>query len=641
MQSRLNVRVFACVTLTAPCVCTPSVDMTTNHQIVSSSLRPRHVASTLAQLLDAAIRNHSDKTAVLAPNCPPLTYASLGRQFEATAGALADAGYGRGSRIGVAMPDGPEFAVAVLAVVRTATCVPLNQRLEQQALVKLMMAMRVDALIVADGADSAAVGAARQAKVSLLRLQAKPNAGAGRFVLLAEQQREAVQPEVPSPDDVAIVGHTSGTTSTPKIVPYEQWRVAQAARNRVDRGELSAIDRILLLTPLFSLGTIRRCLLPPLLVGGSIVCPVALEAKALVDMIETFAPTQCLAPPAMLMALLDEFERRSPRPQHSIRLIYSSYSDLPADVQVRLQTVFRAPVVRTYGMTETGNIAQTPLPPEQAPAGSVGRASVGEVAVADATGRILGFDEQGEILVRGPEVVGGYENDAEANQSAFRAGWFRTGDLGRIDRDGFIYLEGRLKDVINRGGAKISPREVEDALAQHPSVIEAAAFAVPHPTLGEDVAAAVVLRKAASVRESELRRHARGQLAAFKVPARIIEVDRLPRGSLGKVDRVELAKMAEQQGPARFEPPQRGEEAELARIFTETLDAPIVGRQDSFFDLGGDSLRGVRVLASVEETFGVAVTLDLLFDHPTLAAFAAEIGTLVRQRRDSAKARKS
>jgi acyl-CoA synthetase (AMP-forming)/AMP-acid ligase II/acyl carrier protein len=612
------------------------LDMTENNQIVSGSLPPRRTAGPLAQLLNATIRSHSDKTAVLAPGYAPLTYGSLGRQLEATARALADAGYGRRSRIGIALPEGPEFAVAVLAVTCAATCVPLNQRLEQGELVKLLTAMRVEALIVAEGADSPAVAAARRAEVALLRLRSEPNAGAGGFLLLAEHQRESVLLDVPASDDVAIVGHTSGTTATPKIVPYEQWRLAQAARNRVDRGELSANDRIMLLTPLYSLGTIRRSLLPPLLVGGSIVCPVALEAKALVDVLEDFAPTQCLASPAMLMALLDEFERRSPRPQHSLRLIYSSYSELPADVQVRLQSVFGVPVVRTYGMTETGNIAQTPLSPVQAPAGSVGRAGIAEIAIADATGRFLGSDENGEILVRGPEVFSGYENDDEANRNAFRAGWFRTGDLGRVDRDGFVYLEGRLKDVINRGGAKISPREVEDVLGRHPGVREAAVFPVPHPTLGEAVAAAVVLRRPASVSPSELRRHAREQLAAFKVPSRVIEVDYLPRGPLGKVNRTELAKMAEVRGSERLVPPQPGEEAEIARIFAEVLEVPVVGRQDSFFDLGGDSLRGVRVVVRVEETFGVAVTLDLLYDHPTVAAFAGEIIDLVHRARCSA-----
>ncbi len=214
------------------------------------------------------------------------------------------------------------------------------------------------------------------------------------------------------------------------------------------------------------------------------------------------------------------------------------------------------------------------------------------------SGSFLGPDESGEIVVRGPEVFDGYENDDDANRAAFRDGWFRTGDLGRIDGDGFVYLSGRDADIINRGGTKIAPGEVESALARHPQVIEAAAFAVVHPTLGHDVAAAVVLRDRVS--ESELRRFLRGGLAAFKIPARIIEVAQLPRGSAGKVDRNELAALVTATAQRIHEPPASREESEIARIFAEVLKAPAVGREHNFFDLGGDSMSAMHVLAARE-----------------------------------------
>jgi oxalate---CoA ligase len=236
-------------------------------------------------------------------------------------------------------------------------------------------------------------------------------------------------------------------------------------------------------------------------------------------------------------------------------------------------------------------------------------------------------------------VFAGYENDDEANQAAFRDGWFRTGDTGHIDDDGFVYLSGRLTDVVNRGGVKIAPGEVGAALARHPQVIEAAAFAVEHPTLGQDLAAAVVLRD--PVTEGELRRFLRDRLAAFKIPTRIVEVRELPRGSAGKITRSELADLVAGTADASSEPPIGREEAEIARIFSDVLGVPCVGRRDNFFDLGGDSLNALRVIAAVDAALGVAVMLDALFDHPTVSEFASAIGdgTRVRAAQPEAPAR--
>jgi len=601
-------------------------------QIVSSGSAPMPCAGTLAQVLDASIQAHANRLAVLAPGRPPLTYAKLGRQLDAVARTLADAGYGRRSRLAIALPEGPEFAVAVLAVCRTAVCAPLNPRLEQQTLATLLRAMRIDALVVANGEDSSAVRAAREAGADLVRLNAAPCSDAGSFTLLAEHPRASVALELPAPEDIAFLGHTSGTTGMPKIVPYEQFRAVEAALNRAASGQLGETDRILLLTPLYSLGGIRRTLLPPLLVGGSIICPVSHDAKALVDLLQELSPTEFMASPAMQMALLDEFGRHGSRARHALRRIYSTFSELPEQVRDRLETVFGVPIILTYGMTEAGNIAQTAFPPERAPPGSVGRAVKKEVAVVDAAGHIARLDAEGEILVRGPEVFNGYENDAESTRKAFLDGWFRTGDLGRIDRDGFVFLIGRVKDIINRGGDKIAPSEVESVLMQHPAVRDAAVFSLPHATLGEDIAAAIVVSDEHWTSESELRRHLRQRLTPFKVPARIIVMEALPRNQLGKVDRAALAKGVEEQTPPDMEAPQGEWEIRVARIFSAVLAESHIGRQDNFFDLGGDSLRGVRVLASVEEAFGLAVPLELLFDNPTVVAFAEEISALARRR---------
>ena len=584
--------------------------------------RPRHPPATFSRLLAASIRDHRPAVAVVAPGGPDLSYADLGRTLDTMAATLAAAGFGRGTRIGVALPDGRDFAIAMLAVCSTATCAPLNAALDEEALVRLLVAMRIDALIVPEGADSAAVRAAQRAAVTPIALRGLSSDSVGNLALVPESTRGSVALDVPRTDDIALLMHTSGTTGAPKIVPLNQWRVAETVRNRVELSQIGASDRCLVALPLHSSAGIRRAL-AGLVSGGSIICPGAIAADATIDLLESLAPTQYFAPPASHIALLEAFERRTPRPRHCLKAIWAGTTDLPDAVRSRLERVFAVPVIVGYGSTESGSVAQTPFPPAQAPAGSVGRATNIEIGIADDAGQLLGPDAPGEIVVRGPEVFDGYENDDDANRAAFRDGWFRTGDVGRIDRDGFVYVSGRHTDIINRGGTKIAPSEIEAALIRHPQVIEAAAFAIPHPTLAQDLAAAVVLRDRVS--ESELRRFLRAGLATFKIPARIVDVARLPRGTGGKVERSKLAALVAASIQPVKEPPIGREETEVARIFADVLKAPAVGREDNFFDLGGESLSAMQVLAAVEAALGVPVGLEVLFDHPTVSEFTAAI----------------
>jgi len=603
--------------------------MNTEDRNRPSLARPRHAPSTLADLFATSVRDHATAVAMVAPGQPDLTYAELQRQMELIVCGLADAGFGRGSRIGITLPDGPEFAVTMLAVCSAATCAPLNDKLDEDALVRLLLAMRIDALIAPEGSNSAAIRAARRAAIALIALRPTPRNCAGILELIPESPRGQVAVEPPLFDDIALLMHTSGTTSAPKIVPWEQWRAAEMARNRVELSRIDQFDRCLVALPLHSSAGIRR-VLAVLLTGGSIVCPGVRTADATIELLESAAVTQYFAPPAAHIALLEALECRVPRPRLFLKAIWSGTTDLPDAVRARLEQAFSVPVIVGYGMTESGSITQTPFPPERAPLGSVGRATNIDIAIADGVGRLLGPDEPGEIIVQGPEVFAGYENNDEANRAAFRDGWFRTGNAGHIDRDGFVYLAGRLTDIINRGGLKIAPIEVEAALAQHPLVIEAAACGIPHPTLGQDLAAAVVLRDRVS--ESDLRRFLRTRLATFKIPTHIIELADLPRGAAGKVNRTELANTLERTAPAKYELPVGREETEIACIFSEVLQVPSVGRRDNFFDLGGDSLRGMRVLTAVEAALGAAVTLDVLFDHPTVLELAAALGAGTRAR---------
>jgi acyl-CoA synthetase (AMP-forming)/AMP-acid ligase II/acyl carrier protein len=585
----------------------------------------RHPPRTIRDLLAESIRRHSAATAILAPGRRSLSYEALGRQIAQTEEALARAGIGRDSRIGLAVQNGPEYAVALLATVACATCAPLNPALDEAALVRLLGALRLNALIAPDGADTPAVRAARKAGVAVLGLRHAQTHPAGTFELITTCAGAATKIAFPGVDDLALLMHTSGTTGKPKIVPFEQWRITEAARNRIQQGEITSSDRGLAAIAFYSNAGIRRGLLPPLLVGGSVICPASLDAETLVDSMEKLAPTYYFASAATHIAVLETIERRGRPLEHSLRLAFTGAAALPAPVRRRLEHALGIPIVTAYGMTETGTIAQTPLPPAKAPDGAVGLPTFLEVRIADQDGCVLGPDQTGEIIVRGAEVAQGYENDESANSAAFRNGWFRTGDWGRVDGAGFVYLSGRIKDVINRGGAKVSPAEVEGALAEHPQVVEAAVFAVDHPTLGEDVAAAIVPRTLAVVEEDELREFVRARLAAFKVPTRIIALPVLPRGPLGKVDRTELARIAEPHLRAEFVPPRDSDEIGVATIFADVLALARVGANDNFFHLGGDSLRASRVLARVQAAFGVSLVAAEIFRFPTVSGLADAI----------------
>jgi acyl-coenzyme A synthetase/AMP-(fatty) acid ligase/acyl carrier protein len=297
-----------------------------------------------------------------------------------------------------------------------------------------------------------------------------------------------------------------------------------------------------------------------------------------------------------------------------------------------LERTFGVPAIEAYGMTEAAHqMAANPLPPRERRPGSVGLASGTAIAIMDDAGTLLPPESSGEIVVRGANVMDGYERNPDANSAAFTDGWFRTGDQGHLDAGGYLYLTGRRKEIINRGGEKISPREIDEVLLEHPAVAEAVACAVPHETLGEAVAAAVVLRSADAVTPSQLRTYAAARLAPFKVPARIVLLPESPKGPTGKIQRVGLAERLgitsqDHSGdPAAYAAPTTAVEERVCAIWAETLAVPRVGIDDDFFLLGGDSMLATRVAARLREALGVELPLIALFETPTVRGIATAI----------------
>ena len=291
-----------------------------------------------------------------------------------------------------------------------------------------------------------------------------------------------------------------------------------------------------------------------------------------------------------------------------------------------LEGVFKVPVIESYGMTEASHqVASNPLPPRDRKPGSVGVAAGSEIAIMDEAGSFLSPGKRGEIVIRGTNITQGYENNPEVDKSTFTNGWFRTGDQGYLDADDYLFITGRLKEIINRGGEKISPREIDEALLDHPEICQAVTFAVSHPTLGEDIAAAVVLLDKASATEPMIREYLLGRLADFKIPSQVLIVDEIPKGATGKVQRTGLAEKFAQQLKREFVAPNSELETMVASIYAEVLGIEQIGTSDNFFALGGDSLRATQVISRVRAAFQVNLPIVTLFRNPTVAGLADEI----------------
>jgi thioesterase domain-containing protein/acyl carrier protein len=413
-------------------------------------------------------------------------------------------------------------------------------------------------------------------------------------------------------------------------VPLRQRHLTASARNIVTALALQPQDRCLNLMPLFHIHGLVGGLLAPLAAGGSAVCPPSPRPGKFFGWMEATHPTWYTAVPTMHRMVVNEASaNRHVIERRPLRFIRSSSSPLPAQLFDQLTKAFRVPVLEAYSMTEAAHqMTCNPLGAGRQKQGTVGFAAGPEVAVMDEAGRLLRQGEEGEIVIRGPSVMDGYVANPQANASAFTDGWFRTGDQGRFDAEGYLVLSGRLKEQINRGGEKFAPLEVDQVLLAHADVSEAATFGFPHPTLGQEVAAAVVMRHGAQATPGDIQAFLRERLAAFKIPRRILVVDAIPKGPTGKVQRsqlhTQLAVGAEPPGPTRAGPRALSSlESALLRLWRDMLQSEALGIDDDFFESGGDSLMAVQMLLEVEKIVGHAIPESMLVDHPTIAQLAA------------------
>ena len=467
--------------------------------------------------------------AIVGHGCGPLTYGRLYPHLLEVGRALNALGVGRDDRVALVAPSGPETAVALLAVAASATCVPLNPSCSADELAFYLADARASAVMVSANVDSPVRRLARQGGIPILELGAQGNGTAGLITLTGDVARPAINGGVAGPDDTAVVFYTSGTSGRPKRVPLTHAKIWIHAQERANALGLTRQDRCLDLMLLCYVSGFHD-LTSTLVAGASIAWPVGSDLDSFFAALDEVRPSWYAASPPVHTAILaraaDYAGIVAERP---LRFIRCGTAVLPPPVITELERVFNAPVIVTYGMTETMHISNRALAPALHKAGSVGLVNTARVAILDEVGRGLPAGEAGEIAVRNPGVFDGYEDDPVATNAAFVNGWFKTGDRGVIDADGFLFIQGRIKEMVNRGGAKISPHAVEDVLLAHPAVQEAVAFGMPHRTLGEDLAAAVVLRTDAYATERELREFAAARLADFEVPSRVVVVREIPR----------------------------------------------------------------------------------------------------------------
>jgi acyl-CoA synthetase (AMP-forming)/AMP-acid ligase II/thioesterase domain-containing protein/acyl carrier protein len=518
---------------------------------------------------------------------------------------LARAGLRREDRVGLLVPPGALGAQLVVALATNTTLVPLNPSLTPPEIIEVAKRTEVKAIVIPGWLDAPARAAILAQGIAVLEAVAAADGGLSLEPL--GPARGPVASVRPARDtDVALILRSSGSTGTPKWIPVTHGNlVVMAQRLGSDLWlRLTAQDRAACILPLYYAGGLKTPLFVPLILGASVGFPPAGRMLDLAEWLDVLKPTYLTVAPSLLTGILDRLRASSRRfDGSSLRFVMCAAAYLVEDTRRAAEAMLGVPILEFYGLSEAGVMASNPLPPGKTKPGTVGLPVPGELLIVDGDGKCVPNGTVGEIIVSGPTVMPGYLATEDSIRGGLSDGWLRTGDLGRIDDDGYLTIVGREKELINRGGEKVFPYEVEKALLGHPAVLEAAAFGVPHPRLGENVAAAAVLRPGSAASEEELKRFLAEHLAGFKVPRRILLLSSLPRGHTGKVQRSALS---ETYGTTSREAaaPSRLIEYELRQLWERLLGAQNIGIDDDFFEKGGDSLLATQMLLEVEQLTG-------------------------------------
>lgn len=585
-------------------------------------------------------RHEPDLPAFVGEGMPQLSYFSLVETIDAVGRTLNKNGFGRGDRIAIVHPDSRHMAAALIAIKNNATAAPLNPDGTLGEFALQMRDMRIDAVAIAADMATPARDAAAELGLPLFDIQP---IGDGNIRLVPPAQGRNASCKNPGPaehDDIAMLLATSGTTSHCKIVPLRQCLIAARSIHAAGTLGLSTDDRCLNLMRLFHIGGIGIGITTTLVSGGSVAFLKDTSISGIFATLENEQVTWASASYAHyhvihphLQARRETIERIATR----LRFLRSGAGPLNPQIAFDVEKAFGVPVLTSFASTEAGVITGDSPDDVRPDRASAGARVYNKVAIIDDQGSELPDGETGEIVVKGAEIFDGYENDNAANLLAFKSDWFRTGDMGHFDGNGYLYLTGRIKELINRGGEKVSPNEIDDTLLEHPDIIAAATFPVPHPTLGEDVAAAIVPAKDASLDDATVMAYLRDRLSEQKLPRRLFITDEIPKGPTGKTLRHKLADVF--CGPdetVEVQPnddrPATPLEAQLQGLWAASLGRDHVGLNEDYFQLGGDSLQAVELFLSIEKTLGQPLPRSVLFEASTVADMAKRIDSTATAR---------
>ena len=578
--------------------------------------------ATFFDVLADHARRAPNRPALIPSGTEQLSFGQLTDRIKSIWDILRDGGVGYGSKVAIVLPSGLESVITTVAIASHATCVPLNPRLSQIEFERELTRIKLDALIIPDWLDSPVRAVAERGTYGVFEAsQASPSPS--EFKLNC--RRRALEPLTDSSPissrSPLLLLRTSATTGPAKLVPVTHGNMLDLAGKMAGWFRLTEEDRAACVLPTYYAAASKLNVIVPLLLGQGIVIPVGKRSERLTEWIHELEPTWFSAGPTFLQAVLDELRSNRERaPTGILRFLTSGSAHLPNRIREELEPILGCPVLEVYGISEAGVMAANPAPPAKRKAGTVGTFPKDELIIGDSAGLPLPQGERGEIFVRGPGLMPGYLGEVAGE--GLQDGWFRTGDIGFIDDDGFLTLVGRVKEIINRGGEKISPIDVEQALLVHPSVREAVAFGVPHPRLGENVAAAVILHQGVTVSPLDLKRFLRRRLAAFKIPQRIEIVNSFAKNHTGKIARSEMAEVATNR-EHHVDPPEGPLESEILKIWQRLLQRSDIGIHDDFFESGGDSLLVVQMLLEVENLLGYRCPASALGEATTIRQLAA------------------
>ncbi|WP_424971805.1 non-ribosomal peptide synthetase [Dinoroseobacter sp. S76] len=579
---------------------------------------------TIAELLSFQAGSRPEAPALIAPEGGTLSYGALEQEVLRLAGALAGAtgtpATSTPTRYGIVFPNGIDMAVLLLAMTTHGVAVPFNPTMTFPEFVAQFSATQIDALVLPRDAQEDAVKAAQHLSLPIVWVSAD------RQIATEEAAHPSLRPALPS--QTALILMTSGSTGKPKIVPLSQRNVCCSAFDVARSVDLTPEDKCLVMWEQFHIGGLVDLLLAPLAAGSSLVVAGSFEAQQFFTLQRAHEATWFQGVPTTLAELELHASRQDlTSPLMGLRFLRCVAAALSPAQQEKLEARFHVPIVRTLGMTEAGPlITSTQLPPAADKPGSVGQSAGPDVAILSPEGEALAPGQTGQIAVRGENVFDGYEENDAANDAAFVGDWFLTGDLGYFDEDGFLFLTGRAKELINRGGEKISPNEVDDVLTAHPGVRQAASFALPHTRLGEDIHCAVTRAPDGDI--ADLRAFLATRLAPHKIPRQIIVLDDLPKTPVGKIDRQRLAALAAESNndkPQDARGPETPLEKLIAEIWMRELSLESLNVDDEFASLDGDSLSAVRIMVALETALDASMPDDVVENFTTVREIAERL----------------